>query len=148
MPNTENGKSKDHINGFLSMADFEGSYDVIVVGGGAAGIGAAIRAKQTMPQSRVLIVQSKACLGGAATHRGVLSCCGLYGVGPPDPRRAAGQIWTELHARLVSEGAATALPDRVVAYIQPRQTFYILELEASFGSSMPIPRSLSMSWMT
>ncbi|KIW81610.1 hypothetical protein Z517_04636 [Fonsecaea pedrosoi CBS 271.37] len=120
MPNTENGKSKDHINGFLSMADFEGSYHVIVVGS------AAIGAKQTAPQSRVLIIQSKACLGGAPTHRGVLSCCGPYSVGPPDRPSKGGRANLD----------GTPRKAGVVAYIQAKQKFYILELEANFGSSM------------
>ncbi|EXJ66438.1 uncharacterized protein A1O5_10590 [Cladophialophora psammophila CBS 110553] len=101
----------------FSHHDFDRPYDVIVVGGGAAGIGAAIGAKQAAPSSRVLIVESEGCLGGAATHRGVLSYCGLYSV-EPEPRRAVGTIWTEIHSRLVSEGAASELPDRIVAYVQ------------------------------
>ena len=94
-------------------------YDVIVVGGGAAGIGAAIGAKQAVPSTRVLIIESEGCLGGAATHRGVLSYCGLYSVGP-NPRRVVGQIWDEIHTRLVEEGAASELPDQIVAYVQVR----------------------------
>jgi hypothetical protein len=44
-----------------------------------------------MLESRVLVVESKGGLGGAATHRGVLSYCRLYSV-EKDPRRAMGQI--------------------------------------------------------
>ena len=107
-------------NGVVASQGSSEPYDVVVVGGGAAGIGAAIGAKQTAPQSRVLIVESEACLGGAATHRGVLSYCGLYSV-EREPRRAVGAIWTELHTRLVAEGAASQFPDRVVAYVQVRR---------------------------
>jgi glycine/D-amino acid oxidase-like deaminating enzyme len=101
----------------VRSTDEEDTYDTIIVGGGAAGIGAAIGAKQAMPGSRVLIVESEACLGGAATHRGVLSYCGLYSV-EKEPRRAVGRIWTELHSLLVKERAASELPDRIVAYVQ------------------------------
>ena len=93
---------------------------MIVVGGGAAGIGAAIGAKKTAPGSSVLIVESEGCLGGAATHRGVMSYCGLYSV-EPEPRRAVGLIWTEIHSRLVEEGAANRVPDCLVAYVQVGQ---------------------------
>ena len=39
------------------------TYDVIIVGGGLAGIGAAISAKQASPTSSVLIIESEGCLG-------------------------------------------------------------------------------------
>lgn len=107
-----------------SSGDFEGPYDVIIVGGGAAGIGAAIGAKQASPHSRVLIVESEGCLGGAATHRGVLTYCGLYSV-EQEPRRAIGGIWDELHSRLVTEGAASELPDKIVAYVQVRYSLML-----------------------
>ena len=101
------------------------AYDVVVVGGGLAGIGAAIGAKQALPSSSVLIVESEGCLGGAATHRGVLSFCGLYSV-EPEPRRAVGLIWTEIHERLVKERAAAEVPDCIVAYVQ-----------VSYGTPLP-----------
>ena len=107
------GTAKPSLLGTLD----ENSYDTIIVGGGAAGIGAAIGAKQAVPEARVLIVESEGCLGGAATHRGVLSYCGLYSV-EKEPRRAVGQIWTELHSLLVKERAASDQPDRIVAYVQ------------------------------
>lgn len=98
-------------------SDANDTFDVIVVGGGAAGIGAAIGAKQAAPSSRVLIVESEGCLGGAGTHQGVNSFCGIYSVGP-NPRRVVGEVWDEIHARLVSMGAASAEPDVIVALVQ------------------------------
>lgn len=96
---------------------YDTHYDTIIVGGGAAGIGAAIGAKQARPESRVLVIESEACLGGAATHRGVLSYCGIYSV-EEHPRRAVGGIWTELYERLVREGAANPKPDIIGAHVQ------------------------------
>ena len=105
--------SKSSSNGTLN----ESSYDTIIVGGGAAGIGAAIGAKQAVPEARVLLVESEGCLGGAATHRGVLSYCGLYSA-EKEPRRVVGQIWDELYSRHVEERAASDRPDCITGYVQ------------------------------
>src|SRR5512137_1430400 len=51
-------------------------YDVVVVGGGAAGIGAAVGARDA--GARTLLVERYGFLGGAATNAGVLSYCGFF----------------------------------------------------------------------
>ncbi len=58
-------------------------YDVVVVGGGAAGIAAAIGARQS--GARTLLVERYGFMGGAATNANVLSYCGFYARG--DERR-------------------------------------------------------------
>ena len=106
------------------------TYDVIIVGGGAAGVGAAMGAKIAVPNSRVLLLESQGFLGGAATHRGVHSYCGLYSV-EDHPRRVAGPVWTNLHQRLVKLGAAGELPDVITGYVQVRICFDV-KLRARF----------------
>src|SRR5258706_6095622 len=79
-------------------------YDVLVVGGGAAGVGAAVGAAKT--GARVGLVEATGCLGGAATMRDVLTYCGLYTLGE-QPRQAVAGVVDEIMAKLRRWGAVT-----------------------------------------
>lgn len=85
--------------------------DVVVVGGGAAGIGAAVGARQADPNARILVVESEGYLGGAATHRGVVSFCGLFTV-EERSRHAIGAIWDNIFQRLRRLGGTMETPSR------------------------------------
>lgn len=94
----------------------EYEYDVIVVGGGAAGIGAAVGARQANKHARILVIESEGCLGGAGGHRGVNCYCGILAC-DGSRRKCVGGVWDQVHQRLVKCGGTTKEPDKVLPTI-------------------------------
>ncbi|WP_415954491.1 FAD-dependent oxidoreductase [Streptomyces sp. KLOTTS4A1] len=80
-------------------------YDVVVAGGGSAGVAAAVAASRT--GARTLLLERGPCLGGAATLRNVLTYCGIYTREDP-PRQVVFGIADEVLAALRAEGAVSS----------------------------------------
>lgn len=91
------------MNGVEAVTPVGDEVDVVVAGGGTAGVAAAVAAART--GARTLLVEKGACLGGAATMRNVVTFCGLYEhtSGAPVVRGIA----AEVIARLRKTGAVS-----------------------------------------
>lgn len=79
-------------------------YDVVVVGGGAGGIAAAVGAAKT--GAKTLLIERRAYLGGAATGSSVLTFCGFYTQGE-NPIKVVYGIGDDVLVRLRKHGLNT-----------------------------------------
>ena len=108
-------------------------YDVVVIGGGSAGVGASVGAARA--GAKVCLIERYPFLGGAATVSSVLSYCGFF-----DQRRqqVVGGVGADLLARLRARGACRAITFKwsgnTVVMIDPEHTKVALdELVADAG---------------
>ena len=96
-------------------------YDVVVCGGGAAGVAAAIGAARC--GARVGLLEQAPFLGGAATRSGVLTYCGFWTQTDP-PQRAVGGVGAAVLSALDALGGMsgplrTSSTNVVIALIEP-----------------------------
>ena len=99
--------SKNHSDGIVLPAREIAVWrdvDIVVVGGGLAGVGAAIAAGRA--GARVLLVEAQGFLGGTMTAVTVGSICGEYVLEDGTPRRIVGGLVEELVTRLTAQGDA------------------------------------------
>ena len=82
----------------------DSDFDVVVAGGGSAGVAAAIASARS--GARTLLVERGPCLGGASTLRNVVTYCGLYTLGET-PQQVVGGIGAEVIDALRARGAIT-----------------------------------------
>src|ERR1700758_2623086 len=83
-----------------------GEYEVAVLGGGPAGIAAAVAAARA--GRRTLLVERYGFLGGMGTAAGVTNFCGLHGNVHGEMRRLVQGVASELLARIDRLGGLNA----------------------------------------
>ncbi len=82
----------------------EEHFDVIVAGGGSAGVAAAVGSARS--GARTLLIERYYCLGGASTMRNILTYCGLYTL-DEHPKMVVGGVGAEIVDRLRRRHALT-----------------------------------------
>lgn len=104
-------------------------YDVVIVGGGAAGIGASIGAAQT--GKRVLLIERNSYLGGQATNCTLPSYCGFFTQQDPF-EQVVGGVGQQVLAKMAELGfyqgpRRTPRTGTVIVLLDPEEIKYSLD---------------------
>lgn len=112
------------------------SYDVVVVGGGAAGLAAAVGAAAS--GARTALVERYGFLGGMATAGMVSTICGLYHTGSAGPPVALNEGLAETFARRLAAMPGCGAPvRRGRTYVLPYTPFAFACLADELTASAP-----------
>ncbi len=95
-----------------------GEFDVVVVGGGPAGIAASVSAARN--GARTLLVERYGCLGGMGTAGGVTNFAGLYGRRDGEMRQVVRGVADDLLARIDALGGLNVPQDGMQGRIRVR----------------------------
>ena len=130
------------------------SYDVVVVGGGAAGIAAAVGAAQA--GAACLLVERNGSLGGQATNANVASYCGFFTHSNPPQQIVRGvgqQVLELLHELGAYDGYRLSSVQNAIVTLDEEALKYALDLLVQRYSGLKVllhcrmnfgPRPLSM----
>ena len=112
------------------------NYDVVVVGGGAAGLAAAVAAGAR--GARTALVERYGFLGGMATAGMVSTICGLYRTSVSELREPLNEGFAETFARRLTATPGCGKPvRRGRTYVLPYTPFAFACLADEFASSAP-----------
>ena len=114
-------------------------FDVVVAGGGAAGIAAAVGASRT--GARTLLIERNPYFGGAATHSSVLVYCGFFAQKEPVEQvvgGVGGRVLEKLQALGVYEGPyRNPTSGNVIVLLDPEATKYALDTAVREADVVP-----------
>ncbi|MDT0169467.1 FAD-dependent oxidoreductase [Pseudarthrobacter sp. BRE9] len=100
-------------------------YDVIIAGGGSAGVAAAVGASRA--GARTLLLEKGPCLGGAATLRNVVTYAGIFT--QEDQRQVVFGVMEDVYARLREIGAVSEPRkyNAVTVVFEPEDVKFVLD---------------------
>lgn len=100
-------------------------YDVIIAGGGSAGVAAAVGASRA--GARTLLLEKGPCLGGAATLRNVVTYAGIFT--QEDQRQVVFGVMEDVYARLREMGAVSEPRkyNAVTVVFEPEDVKFVLD---------------------
>jgi len=125
--------------GGFKIRNRKSNYDVVVVGGGTAGVAAAVGAADT--GLRTLLIEKNPYFGGAVTHSSVLTFCGFFTQNDPYEQIVGGvgaKVLDELkQLHVYHEPYRNPRSGNVIVLLDPEATKYALDRIVLSSGAVP-----------